>query len=422
MTKEEVKRKFLSEVDSLREDIFRFAEDILENPELGFKEKKTADKMAGAFRELGLRTKEGIALTGVVGRASGRSEGGRVALIGELDAVISPEHPFADPKTGAAHSCGHYIQLAGVYGVAKAFCRAGIMEHLDGEAVFLCAPAEEFVELEYRAGLREEGKISCLSGKQEMIRLGVFDGIDAALMVHSQANRPKRAFFVGGGALGFMAKLVTFRGKAAHACTPEEGVNALNAAMAAMMCIHAMRETFRPEDRIKVHPIITRGGDLVNIVPSDVRMEMYVRGATPAAVRDACEKVDRAIRGAAYAIGCEVEIRDLGGYAPLRQDRILSEVFASNASYVDPSAPVVTGQDMVGSTDMGDLSCVIPAIQPTIGGFEGSAHSREFRSVDDDFTILGTVKTMGLTAIDLLWDGAAKLKEIKQAFQPVERS
>lgn len=420
MNKQELKARFLEAVDRRSDEIKKVAATIMANPELGYKENKTAAYMADCFRSLGFQPETGLALTGVRAKGQGRKSLGRIALIGELDAVISPEHPDADPATGAAHSCGHNIQLAGLFGAAAAIRDAGIMAELDGDIDFLCTPAEEFVELEYRAKLRDEGKITFLSGKQEMLHQGVFRGVDAAMMIHSQAGKPDRSFFVGGGGLGFVAKIIRFTGKAAHACTPEEGVNALNAAMMALVGIHAMRETFRAEDKIKVHPIITKGGDLVNIVPADVVMETYVRGATPAAVKDACEKVDRAIRGAAYAMGCEVEIRDLGGYAPLAQDAGLSQLFAENAKSLFPEAPITYGVDMVGSTDMGDLSCVMPIIQPTLGGFVGSAHSKEFHSVDDDFTEIGTAKLLGLTAIDLLADGAEGLTAIKEKFIPIK--
>lgn len=419
--KEELKRRFLAAADDGADAAIQASKDLMAMPELGFKETRTAAYMAEAFRELTPDVREHVGRTGVLATLPGGAHRANLALIGELDAVISPEHPAADPVTGAAHSCGHNIQMAGVLGCARALVKSGVLAELGGDVTLVCPPAEEFVELEYRSCLRDKGEIGCLSGKQELLRLGAFQGIDGAMMVHSQAGAETPSCFVGGGGLGFVAKIIRFTGKAAHACSPEEGVNALNAAMAALMCIHAMRETFRPEDKIKVHPIITKGGDLVNIVPADVVMETYVRGATPEAVRDACEKVDRAIRGAAYAIGCEVEIRDVGGYAPLRQNPDMSRLFAENARALYPEAPVYEGVDMVGSTDMGDLGLCIPVIQPTIGCFAGAAHSKEFHSTDDRFTVVGTAKLLGLTAIDLLYDGAGELRRIRDGFEPVRR-
>lgn len=419
MDKQSLKERFSACLLAHGEEVKAAAAELMGMPELGFKEEKTAAYMADKFRNMGLAVETGLALTGVRSRLAGRGKEGRVCLIGELDAVVSPEHPAADPITGAAHSCGHNIQLAGLYGAALALKESGVMDELDGDVTLLCTPAEEFVELEYRASLCDRGMIGALSGKQELLRLGEFEGEDVAMMVHSQAGCPDRAGFVDVRTLGFVAKIIRFSGKAAHACTPEEGVNALNAAMAAMMCIHAMRETFKDEDRIRVHPIITKGGDLVNIVPADVVMETYVRGATPEAVRDASEKVDRAIRGAAYAVGCEVEIRDLGGYAPMKQDKTVSRLFKENMMADYPHVPVTDGINMVGSTDMGDLSLAMPVIQPTIGGFCGAAHSKEFSSVDDDFTVLATARLMGEVAIDLLYDGAAELKKIRSQFSPL---
>jgi len=102
-----------------------------------------------------------------------------------------------------------------------------------------------------------------------------------AMMVHSTGGVEDKKAFVYGGAIGFIGKTVRYKGKEAHAgAEPDKGINALNAAMLGLMAIHVQRETFRDEDQIRVHPIITKGGDLVNIVPADVRMETYVRAGT----------------------------------------------------------------------------------------------------------------------------------------------
>lgn len=179
-----------------------------------------------------------------------------------------------------------------------------------------------------------------------------------------------------------------------------------------MSMIAMQRETFCDEDKIRVHSIITKGGDCVNTVPADVRMELYIRGANESAIKDAESKVERALKGAAYGIGAEVEIETLGGYAPLCQNEALSEIFAENArAFVDD---IKFGVDMIGSTDMGDLCRVIPAIQPTIGGFRGGAHSKEFRSCDKYFTHIIPAKIIVNTVIDLLFNNAEKMTEIKK--------
>ncbi len=400
-------------LESISEEIYKVGENLMKMPELGYKEYQTSEFVYNELKSMIPNTESGIALTGVRAVLGGKKHNANICIIGELDAVISPEHPCADTSTGAAHACGHNIQLANMLACAKVLKNSGIMNYLDGDVTFLAVPAEEFIDTDYRNNLKKCGKISCFSGKQEMIKLGIFNNIDAAVMVHSQANCPEKQLFVGGGGLGFVAKSIRFIGKEAHAGgAPFDGINALNAASAAMSMISFQRETFRDEDKIRVHSIITKGGDCVNTVPADVRMELYIRGATEAAIKDAESKVERALKGGAYGIGAEVEIKTLGGYAPLCQNKALSEIFAENAKgFVDE---ICFGVDMIGSTDMGDLCGIIPAIQPTIGGFCGGAHSKEFGCGDKHFTHIIPAKIIVNTIIDLLFDNAEKMTEIKK--------
>ncbi len=418
MTKAEIKARLLSEIDKNRDAIIGIGEKILKNPEMGYKEHKTAALVKEELEKLGIEPECGLAVTGVKGRMKGASSEITVAVMGELDAVTCATNPDANPETGAAHACGHNAQIAAMLGAAMGL--SAIKEYLDGDVCFFAVPAEEYVEMAYREGLAKEGKISFFGGKQELIRIGAFDDVDMAMMVHAEGQTPGAAAIVGGSSLGFVAKTVEFRGKAAHAGgAPHEGINALNAAMAALMCIHAQRETFRDEDKIRVHPIITNGGELVNIVPANVTMETYVRGANFKAINDASEKVDRAIKGSAYAIGAEAEIKNLKGYLPLLQNPEMSELFAENAKSLIPEDKIYRGIDMVGSSDVGDLSHIIPTIQPTMGGFFGSAHSKEFKISDPELAYIQPAKLMALTVIDLLFDGAPAAKKIKADFKPV---
>jgi metal-dependent amidase/aminoacylase/carboxypeptidase family protein len=240
-----------------------------------------------------------------------------------------------------------------------------------------------------------------------------------AMMVHCQADTPECNVFVHGGSTGFVGKMVRITGKEAHAgAAPHEGINALNAAMAALMCINAQRETFRDEDHIRVHPIITKGGDLVNIVPADVRMETYVRGKSIGAVMEANRKVNMAIRGGVYAIGAKAEIMELPGYLPLKQDFGMGELLKTNAAQLPGVGKIEGGIDMFGSTDIGDLSSIIPVIQPTMGGYKGQAHSRDFRIMSEEAAYILPAKAMAMTIIDLLWNGAAEAVSIKQSYRP----
>jgi amidohydrolase len=417
MDKSELKRIVCAEIDRHKDEITEIAERIFASPEMGYREHKTAELVKSTLSSLGIPFTDGLAVTGVMGRLSGRDNKARVAVIGELDAVTCSSHPNSDRISGAAHACGHNAQIAAMLGCAMGL--SAVSGELDGEVDFLATPAEEYVEIGYRESLRDRGEIDFFGGKQELIRTGVFDNIDMAMMVHASGDTPENEIFVGGTTLGFVAKSVEFIGKAAHAASaPHEGVNALNAAMSAMMCIHAQRETFRDEDRIRVHPIITNGGELVNVVPSRVTMETYVRGASREAIIDASEKVDRAIDGASYAIGAKCEIKNYRGYLPLIQSEELGEIFARNSGLLPEPPRVNMNIDMPYSTDIGDLSHLMPVIQPRVGGFTGNLHAADFGAADETLAYINPAKIMAMTVIDLLSDGAEKALAVKAAFRP----
>ena len=413
---ENYKQAVCAAIDQNKDRIIAIGEQILHNPELGYKEFKTSKLVDEVFKEIGLQDITHHAITGVKGWARGGSHKARVALIGELDAVLSPAHPFADPATGAAHSCGHNTQIAALLGCAMGLLHSGVMEKLDGDLCFFATPAEEYVEIEYRKELVKQGKITYLGGKQELIATGAFDDIDMAVMTHSETNSPVPRVVVDGGAMGFIGKTVQFIGKEAHAGgAPHEGINALNAAAIAIMCINAQRETFRDCDSVRVHPIITKGGDLVNIVPADVRMESYVRANTIEAMQNANRKVNRAIEGASYAVGTQVKIDDMIGYLPLRQNSLMSDLFAANAVSLLGEDAVFSKLPFAGSTDMGDLGYVLPVIQPTVSGFTGAAHSKDFAISDKEHAYILPAKLMAMTVIDLLSNGAQAATKVKES-------
>jgi amidohydrolase len=420
MNIETLKNSVCAAIDANAQKIIEIGEIILNNPELGFKEEKTSALVKKIFSSLNLKYEDKLAITGVKAQSLGQKHILNVAVIGEMDAVICHSHPNADKITGASHSCGHNTQIASMLGVAFGLVQSGVINKLDGDVTFFAVPAEEFVELEFRDKLKRDGKIKYYSGKQEFIQLGLFDGIDAAMMVHSQGNTPERKVFINGGSTGFIGKLVRFIGKEAHAGGfPHEGINALNAAMLAMTCINAQRETFRDEDHIRVHPIITKGGDLVNVVPADVRMETYVRGKTINAVMSANKKVNRSLKAGAYAVGAQVKIKDLAGYLPLNQDINLSELFKNNISPFIEKSNIISNVDMIGSSDIGDLSSLIPTIQPTMGGFKGSVHSGEFEIADKVAAYILPAKAMAMTVVDLLYDNAKEGIKIAEKFSPI---
>jgi amidohydrolase len=392
---------------------------MLGHPELGYREIKTAAMVREVLKGLNLPVREGLAVTGVEGSLSGRQAGPTVVVMGELDSVMGRESPLADPVTGAAHLCGHHIQVASMLGAAMGLVGAGVGPYLSGQVKFLGCPAEEYLEIEYRLGLMAEGKISFLGGKQELIKLGYFDGVDAAMMVHAFADTAEPGFLMNATGNGFMAKFIRYEGKPSHAgAAPHRGINALNAACIGIMAVHAQRETFQDDDAIRVHPIITKGGDVVNVVPSDVRLETYVRGKNLEAILDASAKVDRAFKAGGDAVGAATQITNIPGYLPIFQDRNLTELATRNGRVLLGDKGALEAGFMGGSFDVGDLSHLIPVIHPFVTGTQGHLHTAEFHVTDYEAAVVLPAKLMAMCVIDLLADGGEEAKRVKKEFQP----
>ncbi|KMO85945.1 amidohydrolase [Megasphaera cerevisiae DSM 20462] len=420
MNKEELKLQVCAAVEKRAREMVEFGQSVFDEPELGYKELKTSEKVQKKLDELQIPYQTGMALTGVKGRLKGASSRRTVAVLGELDAIICRRHPAADTATGAAHCCGHYVQLADMLGVAMALQDTGAMQYLGGDVVFFAVPAEECIELEYRNELREHRKIHFLSGKQELIYRGEFDDIDAALQMHvATTDDPQGTIEIGGSLNGFISKIIDYHGKAAHAAgAPHLGVNALNAAMLGMMGVNALRETFREEDYVRFHPIITQGGDLVNVVPDFVRMESYVRAASAEAMKSYNDRIDRALKAGADAIGATCEIHNMPGDLPLHQDTGLSALLEANSRGIFGGQHIIHPPQNAGSTDMGDVSHLMPVLHPHIGCVHGALHSADYELVDPRTAFVKATQVMVLTLIDLLYDDASGLETVLSDFKP----
>lgn len=412
----QINNKILSAVQEGQEWIKSIANAVYQNAELGFCEQKSSALVCKAFEELQIEYQYPLALTGVKATLRGRNSNFNVCIIGELDAITSTEHP--DAKNGVVHACGHSAQIGAMLGAAYALKKSGIMQQLDGDVTFMAVPAEEFNEIEYRSELKKQGKIKYYSGKQQLIYEGAFDDVDMAIMFHAMGDEPESKIYVRGNNLGFITKKLTFVGKAAHATAPDQAVNALNAAALAILGIHSNRDTFREDERIRIHPIITKGGDVVNSVPDKVEMEMQVRGATQVAINKANNVVNRAAQGACQMIGAELYTDDIVGYLPLQENEEIISLMANIAKELIGEENIMSGYTLVGSTDMGDISNIMPAVQPSIGGFSGGLHSEDFKIADEDTAILLPAKLMALTAVELLFDGAKRAKAVKENFTP----
>jgi len=418
MTKEDLKQKIIEAVDSSRDEIIQIGTQIYNNPELGYKEIKTTKTTVDFLKSLNLDVEENIAVTGCRSHLNRGSTGPTIALMGELDAIVVNDHPHSTEE-GSVHACGHNMQIAGLLGAVAGLVRSGVLSHLNGQIDVLAVPAEEFIELEFRNKLREENKIQFFGGKQELIQRGYFDDVDMSVMFHS-LDLGEMDALIGPSSNGFIGKKVKFTGRESHAgSAPELGINALNAAMLAMINIQAQRETFKDCDRVRVHPIITKGGDIVNVVPSDVRMEAYVRARTIDSMVDANRKVNRALKAGASAVGADIEIIDIPGYLPILRHEGLDEIFHKNLKNLGCENKVVEGGDFTGSFDFGDISHLMPTLHPMIGGVSGAIHSKEFQITDPELAYIIPAKAMALTIVDLLFNGAAVSKSILEDYTPV---
>lgn len=390
---------------------------IYETPETGFKEYRTARIVLEAFAGLPLQSWSCADFPAMKFTLDTGRPGPGVAILGELDAVTCPRHPDSAPDTGAVHACGHNIQTAALYGAAIGLLAGGAAGRLCGKIHFMAVPAEEFIEIAYRKELIRQGRIRFLGGKAELLARGLFDDVDIALMMHVAPDVKKIAFQ---SANGCIVKTVRFTGRAAHAgAAPHDGVNALYAATAALAAVNSLRETFRERDCIRIHPIITKGGTIVNVIPDDVQLETFVRGNRFEAILDAARKFDRAMAGSALALGAAVEIEDMPGAFPYYYDEGLKSAVLQAVGHLVRQDEIADLGHMTGSTDIGDLSMIMPVIQPFIGGVSGGLHEEDYRISDPDTAYLLSAKLLAGTAAVLLSDEAAAARQILKRYKPV---
>lgn len=408
-------------IDTKREDIIALGEKIYKNPETGFKEFETAKLVTGKFGEMGMKFEALKDIPGIKVTLDTGKKGPGIAILGELDAIVCTGHPHCSRSTGAVHACGHNIQIAAMTGAAIGIVDSGLLCGLSGKIHFIAVPAEEYIEMEYRRELREKGIIRYLGGKPELLYRGFFDDVDICIMIHSFPDG--RKISVESSANGCLVKKIRYTGRASHAgVAPHEGVNALYAANLGMMAINSIRETFREQDYIRVHPIITKGGEIVNVIPSDVRAETYVRGRSMDVILDAAKKVDRALAGGAYAIGAKVEIEDIPGYFPLTVDKRLTSITLELAQRLTGEKDIPIIGHETGSTDLGDISTLMPVIEIGMGGVTGGLHSVDYRNVDHEVSYILSSKILAGLAAVLLGNNAGLAGEVLSGYDPLFKS
>lgn len=415
-----IEQKIVRMIDAHRSEILEFAEDIAAHPEPGFEEVRTAARVEAFLRGLGYEVQTQLARTGV--RADQKEQKGpNVTIIGELDAIGCKEHPLADAVTQAAHACGHHAQLAAMIGAAIALADEEVRSCQTGSVSFFAVPAEEYIDADKRARLRQEGTGFPGSGKSELIRIGAFEQTDIALTTHVHMVPVEEDFYLGNPACnGFTAERVTVKGKAAHAAIdPWDGVNALSITSSAIQMMGLMRETFREEDHVRLHNVIRKAGDVINSVPDEAMIETKIRAASLEKIEEVREKVHRAYDGAAYAFGGRIEREILQGYMPVLYRRA-DEVLVEAAEELGVSYRTVQKWDFNNAcTDVGDLTHLLPVLNFTFKGFEGKLHGADFCITDPEIAYILPAKLLALTVYKLLKNGGQRAEAVIREFKPV---
>ena len=403
-------------VNKYKDLILSAERDIWKIPETGYREVKTTAYLAEKFQSLGYELKFAEGITGFYTVIDTGRVGPEILILGELDAIICPAHKDSDPVTGAVHACGHNVQCASLLGVAAALKEPQILDKLSGKIRLCAVPAEELLEIEYRSELKKQGKIKYYGGKSEFLSRGYFDGVDLAFMVHTNVN-----FMVLKGSNGCLAKNIIYKGLASHAGgSPQAGKNALYAATCGINAVNAIRETFVESDQIRFHPIITRGGDMVNAIPEQVQLESYVRGSSFEAMERENRKVNQALCGAALSLNNNVEIVDIPGYSPLFNSPEMIEVAKEGAALALPELEFKYFDKIsAGSTDMGDLSCIMPVVHPYVSGVRGKAHGNDYEVFDPETACLGSVRWQLAMLSILLGNNASRANKIVKDFKPL---
>jgi amidohydrolase len=374
-------------VDRLGDDLERLSRQIHDNPELGYEEVQAAGWLTEFLAGKGFKIEKGVAGVETAFRATLETGSGpTIAILCEYDAL-----------PGIGHACGHNVIATSGAGAGAAL--ATIRETLPpGRVHVIGTPAEE-------GG----------GGKIKLIKGGVFGGVDCAVMVHGFDRTLLHQDLLGIVRAGF-----EFRGKASHAAAdPWEGVNALDACIQTFNNVAMLRQQVRPDCRI--HGIITNGGAAANIIPEFTAATFYVRAPRIETMWELYHRVVACAEGAARATGAALNVIEYDNvYEPLRRNQTLLDLFAANMS----SAGLQEGEavrDRLGSSDIGNVSQVLPAIQPMVAiAPAGTAiHTREFADAAIKpmarAGLLAAAKTMAMTVFDLLAD-PARVEAAKDEF------
>ncbi|MBO7150002.1 MAG: amidohydrolase [Clostridia bacterium] len=407
-------------VEKYSDLILNAERDIWEMPEPGYFEYKTNAYMIKAFEDLGYTLTKAEDITGFYTTIDTGKAGPTLLILAELDCVLCDSHPECDKETGYVHACGHHAQCATLLGIAAALKEKEVLEGLSGKIKLCCVPAEEGIQISKRKELINKGVISFTSGKAEFISRRYFEDVDLAFMVHLGTNaKDGIRFGVVEGHNGVIRKRTTFLGKAAHAgANPHNGINALNAASTAITTINSLRETFKEEDKIRIHSILTKGGSVVNTVPEEVIMESYVRGSSVKALKEANQKVNRVISSVAAAFGANAKIEDMSGSEPMHDSQELIDVIAQVVEELHGKGALKRGGFSSSSTDMGDISVMFPAVHAYAYGAIGTSHGNDYYVANPKMACVDNATFQVCLVRELLKNNAEKAKKVIANYTP----
>lgn len=378
------KDRIRAAVLELRDTLVAHSHALHADPELAFHEERACARLSTALEQGGFRVERGVgglptAFRASIGSAgSTGSTGPTLAILAEYDAL---------PAVG--HACGHNIIATSALGAGLALARTLDLDNPPGQVLVIGTPAEE-------GG----------GGKILLAEAGVFQDVDAAVMMH-----PSTRTIVMRGSLAHSRVELTFRGKASHAAgSPDKGINALEAVIQTFVGLNGWRLHMRPDAR--VHGIITHGGDAVNIIPARAAAAFSVRARERAYQRELVELLRRTAEGAAAITGASLEWRETRGYDNMVPSPTLGGLCTRNMQALGLRVVEPTPDERMGSTDMGDISQVMPAVHAyfAIAPESVSGHSTDFAeaaiSEAGDQTVLDAAQALAMTVADLLADPA----------------
>jgi amidohydrolase len=379
------RQKIQELVDARDKQLREIALNIHANPELGFEEFKAVEWLTAPLKEAGFDVERGIAGLDTAFRATwvGKEEGPTIALIGEYDAL---------PELG--HACGH--NLIGTAAVGAALALKEACPDFPGTLLVLGTPAEE-------GG----------GGKIIMCEAGVFDGVDAAMMCH-----PRSKNMVLRGGLACVGLTLKFYGKQAHAsASPEQGISALDAMINSFVAINSLRQFVKQD--VRIHGIVTKGGEAPNIVPAYCEASFIVRAANVKELNQLKEKIAAAVRHSAEAVGASCEIVEGLTYAERNNNQTMAYAFQRNMQELGLEVEEPPKNGGIGSSDIGNVGQITATIHPYVRIGDAVPHTPEFREAAcSEGGMIGlnqAAKALALTAYDLATDPEL-LKEVRDEF------